>query len=369
MTHAWLWRLLPQAFFLAAFVAGAAYAAYLVGPPIAEGAIRAIAIATHAVPLDRREPERTDLGRLRYLGGLSLTSKDKAFGGLSGLLFEHACGRLLAVNDVGSWLILEPEEQGDRLVGVRTAIVAPILDPSGKPPPRKYFADAEAVMRDPATGDTLVWFELDHRAQRYRGVSACKPASLAMAAHAVERPQAIQRWRSNKGVEAAAPDGQAILLLAEGQPEGAEHIAAVRIAGGTVTHFRYPAAEGFLATSLAELAPGLHVLLQRSRSPTGGFYARLSLLRVAAEGTTERFEVARLAPPLVVDNMEGIAVRREGSRTFLYIVSDNNFLPTQRTLLMKFELLADDFGISQPPFSPVRASADGPWGRARSPES
>jgi hypothetical protein len=341
MTGLRLFGLLMQAASLAAFAAGAAYAAYLVGPPMGSGPVRPVPVVAVPVPLDRSDPARTVVGRLHYLGGLALTSPDKAFGGLSGLLFEPACGRLLVVNDVGSWIILEPEEEEDRLVGVRSAIVAPILDSSGKPPDRKYFADAEAVMRDPSTGDTMVWFELDHRAQRYRGVSACKPESLAVAAHAVERPDAIRRWTSNQGVEAAASDGRAILLLAEGEPAGAGHMAAVRIDGGKATALRYPAPEGLLATSLVELEPGSHLLLQRRMSRVGGFRATLSLLRFAADGTPERAEIARLAPPLTVDNMEGLAVRREAGRTFVYMVSDDNFLPVQRTLLMKFELRAE----------------------------
>ena len=50
-------------------------------------------------------------------------------------------------------------------------------------------------------------------------------------------------------------------------------------------------------------------------------------------------EIARLAPPLTVDNMEALAIRREGGRTFIYLASDDNFSPLQRTLLMKFELM------------------------------
>ena len=49
--------------------------------------------------------------------------------------------------------------------------------------------------------------------------------------------------------------------------------------------------------------------------------------------------IARLAPPLTVDNMEGIAIRREGGRTFVYLISDDNQSKVQRTLLLKFELL------------------------------
>jgi hypothetical protein len=36
--------------------------------------------------------------------------------------------------------------------------------------------------------------------------------------------------------------------------------------------------------------------------------------------------------------MEGISVAREGGRTILWIISDDNQLPIERTLLLKFAL-------------------------------
>ena len=49
--------------------------------------------------------------------------------------------------------------------------------------------------------------------------------------------------------------------------------------------------------------------------------------------------IAEIAPPLTIDNSGGIANQtvRDGRR-YLYIVSDDNFNPLQRTLLMQFEL-------------------------------
>jgi hypothetical protein len=38
--------------------------------------------------------------------------------------------------------------------------------------------------------------------------------------------------------------------------------------------------------------------------------------------------------------MEALAVHREGSRTILTIMSDDNFSSLQRTLLLEFELAA-----------------------------
>jgi len=49
-------------------------------------------------------------------------------------------------------------------------------------------------------------------------------------------------------------------------------------------------------------------------------------------------EIARLAPPLTVDNFEGLAITREHGATMLWMVSDDNLLILQQTLLMKFRL-------------------------------
>jgi hypothetical protein len=48
--------------------------------------------------------------------------------------------------------------------------------------------------------------------------------------------------------------------------------------------------------------------------------------------------IAHLAPPLAVDNMEGIEVTQERGETLVWLVSDDNFSPLQRSLLMKFAL-------------------------------
>jgi hypothetical protein len=50
-------------------------------------------------------------------------------------------------------------------------------------------------------------------------------------------------------------------------------------------------------------------------------------------------ELARLASPYAVDNLEGIAATR-GPRgeTLLWLISDDNFNPLQRNILLLFEL-------------------------------
>jgi hypothetical protein len=41
---------------------------------------------------------------------------------------------------------------------------------------------------------------------------------------------------------------------------------------------------------------------------------------------------------LLVDNMEGIAVKQSGNDTIIWLISDSNFNILQRTILMKFRL-------------------------------
>jgi hypothetical protein len=48
--------------------------------------------------------------------------------------------------------------------------------------------------------------------------------------------------------------------------------------------------------------------------------------------------LARWQSPVLLDNMEGLALRREGDRVFVYLVSDDNLNSLQQTLLMKFEI-------------------------------
>ena len=49
--------------------------------------------------------------------------------------------------------------------------------------------------------------------------------------------------------------------------------------------------------------------------------------------------IATLAPPLSVDNFEGIEARKgEQGETIVYLISDDNFSDRQRTYLLMFEL-------------------------------
>ena len=71
-------------------------------------------------------------------------------------------------------------------------------------------------------------------------------------------------------------------------------------------------------------------------------------------------EIATLAKPLIHDNFEGLAVTREGNATILWIVSDDNQLFLQRSLLLKFRLEPDPSAAIETPIG-----AAGPLKRHR----
>ena len=98
----------------------------------------------------------------------------------------------------------------------------------------------------------------------------------------------------------------------------------------------------FRPTGAATLDNGDVVVLERRFTVIGGVAARLRLLKNVATGNLEGKVIAELIPPVSVDNMEGIAVRRDPSGNYLiYLLSDDNFFPVQRTLLLIFELTLD----------------------------
>lgn len=327
----------------AALLVGGALGLYFAGPALGAGPVTPIEVATSAIPLNRADPALGEVGRLRYMGGLVLKSKNMRFGGISDMLWEPACNRLLAVTDAGSWIVLEPEERDGRLAGISAGWIAPLKDPSGAVPQNKSAADAEGMARL-ADGSTWVSFEQNHRVERFPTVSACRPESLGATPDKVWAPDEMKAWPANGGAEAIEGRGDSILILSESQPgPDGGRIAFSGVPKGPVRLFGWEPPAGYEPTAIRRLSPDddLHVVLHRRFTPLEGVSAALSIASFPAEpqAMVSGEEIARLRPPFNVDNMEALAVRKEGERTFIYLMSDDNFNVLQRTLLLKFELL------------------------------
>lgn len=288
-------------------------------------------ITFSAIPLDAEHPARQRIDRLEFLGGWRLRSNDPRFGGISAMHVED--GQVLAVSDAGS-LIRFPLLRFGGGVGRIDAI--PDGPGAGG---RKQDRDAEAMTV--AGRRAWIGFERHNSLWRYDRDGWRSTAKAV--------PRAMRKWRANAGSEGMArlADGR-FLVFSEGN-EGERDTPLLLFAGdpaeagtGAVTlSYRPPA--GYRITDAAALPDGRIVFLNRSFSIFDGMTAKLGIARLPAvvrEGMVlGGEEVADLRSPAAIDNMEALSATRERGRTILWIASDDNFSPLQRTLLLKFALL------------------------------
>lgn len=302
----------------------------------ASAAAEPIPFTAHAVALDDDDPGRTAVGDLVFRGGLDLRSADNRFSSFSSLAISPDGGRMTVATDYGYRIEarLSYDARGN-LAGAGEALLYPLGDTDGSHMTEKKKADAESLAVD---GDhLLVAFERLHRIWSYAGPEAL-PVPLAPLPGVAKAPR-------NGGVEA-------LTVLADGR------ILAITekftIAGGTVgwvgdgKHWDglfYVPGPGFRPTGAATLPDGDVLVLERMFAPLTGRAARLVRVdrsAIAADALLVGRPLAKLRPPLTIDNFEGVDVRLDGQgRTFVYLVSDDNNNMLQRTLLMMFELTSD----------------------------
>lgn len=289
-----------------------------------------------AVQPAQLSPDTTMVGRLRFRGGLELNSEDPRFGGLSGLYVDGE-NALLAVSDQGNWFAarLVLDDDGD-LIGLADPRLARMSGEDGQPLGDKSQSDAESLTRLP-DGRFAVGFEQIHKVRLYdlakRGPLAAPEMTLS--------PAGTERLDGNDSLEAMAALDNTLLIAAEGFRDARAPFWIAPLdgpppqpAGRTRTQ------EGFGLVSLDRLPDGDFVAMERFFAPLIG--VRIYLRRVTqssiAAGQWDGEAFAELAPPLALDNFEGVAaVKREGGAR-LYIVSDDNFNRSQKTLLYAFDL-------------------------------
>lgn len=286
------------------------------------------------VPLNSVDPAQTETGRLRFMGGVSLSSTDRRFGGLSGMRFLSD-GRLLAISDSGDWLEFRPVERDGHLVGAEDLRISRLTDPEGQPLRGKVNSDSESLEIE-ADGTRLVSFERTHRVMAYTpGDPDARPLRFP-------DQMWLSRLPTNSGLETIARVGRLRLFISEDVgPGGINMILEPVDRSGTYGRALYEAPAGYRPTDASALDDHTVLILNRSYSPLSGVAAILNRVVVDPDKLTASHpeRIAELAPPLTVDNMEALAVRHIGGRTYVYMASDDNFSPLQRTLLLKFELI------------------------------
>jgi hypothetical protein len=312
---------------LVALAAGAAVAVAVADEPAAPHRLPPeIRVEARPVPLDVTRPGRARIGRFVWAGGVELTSPDTdRLHGLSDLKLWPD-GRLLAVSDEGDRFEarLTLDAHG-RLAGVTDARLAPLLGEDGRPLSEvgKNEADAESIA-ELADGDRLVGLERDDRILLY-------PAGGGAPRKVPSPPEAFP---FNKGMEALAADPAAgpDAYVVAGEASGRTWIC--RLSSGCIPSFRVKKAEAQGLSAMTLLPGGGRAYLLRSFSILTG--VRVTLRITDAAGAT--VDELKLATPLTIDNFEGLAaLPRPGGATRFYLLSDDNFSPLERTLLVAFD--------------------------------
>jgi len=291
-------------------------------------------------------PELTRFGRLDYLGGFEMWSKNRHFGALSGIVSRDFGREIRAVTDNGFWFsaTIEEDDEG-RPIGIASATLAPMLDGDGKPLTAGDDADAEALtlMDGPDGGRYAVSFEREHRIESYPVKDGFLARSTRMAT-----PKEIRRLRHNRGLEsvAAPPPSCAnagkIVAIAERDRDKAADIPGWIIGGPRPGRFRIRRDGDFSITDAAFLPDGGLVLLERLFNFSQGVGMRLRLVPCAAltPGATIAGTVLMTADfSSQIDNMEGLSVHTDArGQTILTLISDDNRSILQRSLLLRFRL-------------------------------
>lgn len=299
----------------------------------------ATAIRVETQPISRlstTDPDRSRFGALTFRSGAILRSDVPAFGGFSGLWRSGNGQEIIALADNAQILKARIETSDGRLSGLSGPVLSPLILSNGVPLRRSRYYDTEsfalsgnAVFMGAERNHAVIRFERNAAGSIIRGV----PISV---------PQALKDLPSNGGLEALAvapqrsPLGGALVGIAEG---GSGFI----LTGDRQGAFRVALANGFDVTDLAFLPDGDAVILERRFSLFGGFACRLRRLNAAAirAGASIDGDVLYESEPShQVDNMEGLAVHREGGETVLSLISDDNFSALQKTLLLEFSLAA-----------------------------
>jgi len=288
------------------------------------------------------------LGRLRFLGMLALPTfkvNGLRFSQLSGLAWDDDDGILYTLSDKGALFHLQPIIKNGVLVGLKLLQAVPLRELDTRQPLKWQRVDAEGMEihngRNGRRGDAelIIGFERHPRIVRYR------PNGYAKREHPLPAPlRDIKAYRSNnKALETVCEDNRYGLLTVPEVPLKDERPGLARIFSLSGKSWYYPFAEGNRIAALECLGGGRLLLLE---GDFPGFFGRgtISLRRTVLTNAPEPgipLKVETLvtldaAKGHEIDNFEGLTRHRDNR---FFLVSDDNDLFVQRTLLLYFEVL------------------------------
>lgn len=281
---------------------------------------------------------------IRVLGALELPTRllDNGirFGGLSGLAWDDDDQRLYAISDRGVVFGLRPVFRNDRLVDVALLSANALIDPLAHKPVKWRRSDSEGLDilngRNGRKGDAelVISFEGDPRIARYR------PDGRFIAE--VELAKSLRdakNYRYNRMLESVCVHPREGILTAPEIPLNGQESKRLYRADGR--SWRIPPGRGDVV-ALECLANGDILLLERDLQKLSlNWVITLRRLKLPPDTPMDSLLKSQTVVELdgtefSIDNFEGLAHHR-GNRFFM--VSDDNNVFVQHTLLVYFELL------------------------------
>jgi hypothetical protein len=305
-----------------------------------------VSIEVHARPIASFDPadhSRVRFGALEYRSGLALTSSFRGFGGLSGLRLDAKGERFISFSDKGSWFTGRIVYQGNEMTGLADVEAAPMLGPDGKPITTRGWFDSESIALD----GPYVYIGLERVNQLLR-FDFSKGFTRARG-EVVPLPPAARRLPFNKGLEALVmvPKGMALagtlIAMSERGLDAQGNLMAFLIGGPTPGQFSVRRTDEFDISDAVLLPSGELLILERKFAWLAGLgirIRRIALKSIVPGAVVDGPSIFDADLGHEVDNMEGIDshVTPEGD-TMLTMISDDNFSPLQRTLLLQFRLV------------------------------
>ncbi len=306
------------------------------------------AVGAKPVAFSRHLHNGDRIDHIRILGLLELPSfqvNGLRFAEFSDLAWDDDDGTLYAVSDQGGLFGLKPVFTKNYLTDVKLLTAVALREPGSGKPVRWTRTDAEGM--DILKGrngrkhdaELVISFEREPRILRYdTDGNARSPYPL---------PPPLNNVRNfhgaNKALEAVCHDPDLGILTAPEFPLHPERAGHTRIFDVTGKSWYYPADNNNGIVSMKCIGHGQVLILERdyisALAHTTITLKKVSLPATLAPGSTLRPEtLVRLddANGLSLDNFEGLTHHR-GHRYFM--VSDNNDVFVQRSLLLYFEII------------------------------
>ncbi len=285
---------------------------------------------------------------LTFLGGLTLTSDNRHFGGFSGLEVSRDGKRFVSVSDRGHWLTGRFVYAGGRLTGIADTRLAPILNHNGNNDGRDSRSDAEAVAAWNSSGlkgKMIVGFERRERVEQFN----LSKHGFKAKAKRLKSPKAISQGQRNGELEALGRFSEGplkgwLVAISERNFAKDDSLRGWLWRGGKTREFHIPRHEDYLVTGLAIL-PGGREIITVERSFKRPVLVGMALRRFSVDDLQKRntgpgkLLFSGKLTSYQIDNMEGIAAHRDETGTIITVISDDNFnTSVQSTVMFQFRL-------------------------------